>query len=177
MADRRRTNASAPVTQMDSINAVELTPAVDHPIAHSTSPTGSVLICDDRPAAGCELSQTFRQFLPSIAPVDAEVVADGFALVDAFEATQADLVLIGIHAATSTGIEAINLLLGIHPQARTVVYGSVIDVELLAAAYAQGAGGLLVWAPTAGEPQTQRPGHSHLGCAGANPRPARSRRD
>jgi DNA-binding NarL/FixJ family response regulator len=138
-------------------------------------PTTSVLICDDRPTVGLELSQTFRVFLPSIAPVTASVVADGFALVDAFEQTPADLVLIGIHADTTAGIDAINLLLGLHPRANTVVYGSVIDVELLAAAYARGAGGLLVWEASSSGRPTRQPGRT-AGCAGQVARPARSHR-
>jgi len=173
MADQRRTTAGAPVTEMDSITEEELIPAFDAPITHGIDPTSTVLICDDRPTVGRELSQTFRVYLPSIAPVNAHLVTDGFALVDAFEAKPADLVLIGIHAGTTAGIDAINLLLGIHPQARTVVYGSVADVELLAAAYAQGAGWLLVWEPT----DTRQPTHQHIrgtaGCAGPAPRPAR----
>jgi DNA-binding NarL/FixJ family response regulator len=158
---------------MDSITAGELTPTPDEPTTHAIDPTSTVLICDDRPTVGRELSQTFRQYLPSIAPVNADLVADGFALVDAFETKHADLVLIGIHAGTNAGIDAINLLLGIHPQARTVVYGSVADVELLAAAYAQGAGGLLVWEPTDTGQLTQQHTRSSAGCAGPGPRPAR----
>ena len=174
MADQHRTNANTPVTEM-AIADDELVPALDELSMHGIDPTTCVLICDDRPTVGRELSQTFRQFLPSIAPVRAHVVTDGFALVDAFEATPAGLVLIGIHAGTTAGIDAINLLLAIHPQARTVVYGSVTDVELLAVAYAQGAGGLLVWEPTGAGQQTKQ-GGTVAGCAGNNSRPARSRR-
>src|SRR6476660_6639787 len=165
MADQRRTNASARATDMGSIAADELIPTLDQPITHGMAPTSTVLICDDRPEVGRELSQTFRLYLPSIAPVNAHLVADGFALVDAFEARPADLVLIGIHAGTTAGIDAINLLLGIHPQANTVVYGSVTDVELLAAAYARGAGGLLVWEPSSPGRATRPPERTAPGCA------------
>jgi DNA-binding NtrC family response regulator len=173
MADQRRTNASARATDMGSIAADELIPTLDQPITHGMAPTSTVLICDDRPEVGRELSQTFRLYLPSIAPVNAHLVADGFALVDAFESKPADLVLIGIHAGATAGIDAINLLLGIHPQARTVVYGSVADVEMLAAAYAQGAGGLLVWEPTDAERPTDQHTRTTASCPGPGPRSAR----
>jgi len=185
MAHDRRTNASTPVTEISSIGAEERTifdgpvadnPVSENPVERGIDPTGSVLICDDRPATGRELSQTFRRFLPSIVPVSAQLVADGFALVDAYQAAPADLVLIGIHTDSTAGIDAINLLLGLYPDAKTVVYGSVADVELLAAAYAQGAGGLLVWEPTdAGRP-TQQQVRSSERCARPAPRPARSHR-
>jgi hypothetical protein len=171
MADLRRTVTSATVKPADP---EALIPAFDNPDEAGSNPTGSVLICDDRPMVGLELSQTFRRFLPSIAPVNASVVGDGFALVDAFETTAADLVLIGIHADTTAGIDAINLLLGIRPGASAVVYGSLADADLLAAAYARGAGGLLVWEPTAGQPARSQDRTTR--CAGANPRPVRSRR-
>jgi len=162
------------VTELDPFDAPLLIPAVDNPMTQGSDPTSSVLICDDRPTVGLELSQTFRRFLPSIAPVNASVVADGFALVDAFETTPADLVLIGIHAGTTAGIDAINLLLGIHPQARTVVYGGVADVEIIAAAYARGAGGLLVWEPSGmWRPTGQQ---SRTAPARVKRRPARSHR-
>jgi len=134
MADQRRTVASAQLTTVDSVDSRRPISTPGEPTAPGMGPTTSVLICDDRPTVGLELSQTFRVFLPSIAPVTASVVADGFALVDAFEQTPADLVLIGIHADTTAGIAAINLRLGLHPRANTVVYGSGVDVELLAAA-------------------------------------------
>jgi len=176
VADKRRTVASAPLTEVDSIHAESRISTPGDPIAPGTGPTTSVLICDDRPTVGLELSSTFRTFLPSIAPVNASVVADGFALVDAFEKTQAGLVLIAIHADTTAGIDAINLLLGLHPRANTVVYGSVTDVELLAAAYARGAGGLLVWEPSSPGRATRPPERTAPGCAAQKPRPGRSHR-
>ena len=172
MADHRRTVETPRITDEDSIDR-PFSIGGDRP---GPDPNTAVLICDDRPAAGIELSQTFQLFLPSIAPVNASVVADGFALVDAFAKTSAGVVLIGIHADTTAGIDAINLLLGIHPQANTVVYGSVADVGLLAAAYARGAGGLLMWEPSSsGRPAPQQI-RTAPGCAGQAYRPARSHR-
>jgi hypothetical protein len=85
-------------------------------------------------------------------------------------------VLIAIHADTTAGIDAINLLLGLHPRANTVVYGSVTDVELLAAAYARGAGGLLVWEPSSSGWRTGSRGRTAAGCAAQLSRPVRSHR-
>lgn len=107
-----------------------------------TGPVRSVLICDDRPPI---LRGLFDMLRPPPALVDIVGVADGFALVDAFTARPADLVLIGIHRANNTGAEATSLLLGMHPAAVIIVVGSPTDIDVLAAAYIRGACGLLPW--------------------------------
>ena len=107
-------------------------------------PVTSVLICDDRPTVAQGLSEML-QTLPS--RVDVVCVRDGFALVDAYAATPADLVLIGVDGGNTEGDEAIGLLLGMNPSAVIVVVGSVVDLESLAAAYVRGARGLLLWEP------------------------------
>jgi DNA-binding NarL/FixJ family response regulator len=79
-------------------------------------------------------------------------VPDGFALVDAVTAKPADLVLIGIHRATSCGAEATTLLLGMHPTTVIIVFGSPRELDVLAAAYVRGARGLLTWDPEQSPP-------------------------
>jgi DNA-binding NarL/FixJ family response regulator len=107
-------------------------------------PVTSVLICDDRPAVLQGWLMTLRS-LPGV--VDIDWVPNGFALLDAFETKQADLVLIGVHSASSAGHEAIGLLLGMHPSTSTTIYGSLADIDILSAAYARGAASLLLWEP------------------------------
>ena len=108
-------------------------------------PIRSVLICDDRPWILQGLLDMLRP-LPTL--VDIDWVTDGFALVDAITARPADLILIGIHRANNTGAEATSLLLGMHPTAVIIVFGSPNDIDDLAAAYIRGARGLLPWEPT-----------------------------
>jgi CheY-like chemotaxis protein len=112
-------------------------------------PVTSVLICDDRPTVAQALSEMLRP-LPSL--VDAACVQDGFALVDAYAANPADLVLIGVDRGNSDGgntqgDEAIGLLMGMNSSAVIIVVGSVVDLQSLAAAYVRGARGLLLWEP------------------------------
>ncbi len=109
-----------------------------------SGPIRSVLICDDRPRILQGLLDMLRP-LPAL--VDIDWVPDGFALVDAVTARPADLVLIGIHRANNAGAEATSLLLGMHPTAVIVVFGSHTDIDVLAAAYIRGARGLLLWDP------------------------------
>ena len=102
-------------------------------------PLTSVLICEDRPTAREAISKVLRP-LPGLN--DMRCVAEGFALVDAFAARPVDLVLIGIHCASTTGADATDLLLSLHPTAVAIVFGS--DTELLASAYLRGARGILL---------------------------------
>jgi hypothetical protein len=62
-------------------------------------------------------------------------------------------VLIGVHSGTTIGTQAIDLLLAAHPDAAPIVIGSITDLDLLAGAYARGAGGLLLWEPETHEPE------------------------
>jgi hypothetical protein len=73
---------------------------------------------------------------------------DGFALVDAYAANPADLVLVGVDSGDTDGDGAIGLLLGMTPSAVIIVVGSVVDLQPLATAYVRGARGLLLWNPT-----------------------------
>jgi len=74
-------------------------------------------------------------------------VPDGTALLDAYQESATDQVLIGIHSGSTVGSQAISLLLEKHPTAAAIVFGSITDIDLLAAAYANGARGLLLWEP------------------------------
>ena len=56
-----------------------------------------------------------------------------------------DLVLIGVHADSHVGQEAIDLVLGMHPSTVVVVVGSAGDIDVLAPAYVRGARGMLLW--------------------------------
>jgi DNA-binding NarL/FixJ family response regulator len=110
----------------------------------SSRPLTSVLICDDRPPAREAMSEMLGA-LPGLS--DILCVTEGFELVDAFAARPADLVLIGIHHASTAGADATDLLLGLHPTAAVIVFGSPTETDILAAAYARGARGLLLWDP------------------------------
>ena len=115
-----------------------------------SGPIRSVLICDDRPRI---LQGLFDMLRPLSTLVDIVCVADGFALVDAITARPADLILIGIHRANSSGAEATSLLLGLHPTAVIIVFGPPTDIDILAAAYIRGARGLLPWDPDQPPPE------------------------
>src|SRR6478735_4468302 len=105
-------------------------------------PLRSVLICDDRPTARQGLAELLRP-LPWLP--ETRCVADGFAAADALAADGADVVLIGVHADSHVGQEAIDLVRGMHPSAVVVVVGSAGDLDVLAAAYVRGARGMLLW--------------------------------
>ena len=72
-------------------------------------------------------------------------MADGFAVVDALAADGVDVVLIGVHADSHVGQEAIDLVLGMHPSTVIMVVGSAGDIDVLAPAYVRGARGMLLW--------------------------------
>src|SRR6478735_4098387 len=125
-------------------------PPPSRPLISDRTPEGtgrSVLICDDRPAVRHELSEALRfDSLDSV-----HEVSDGAALLDAYEADAIDQVLVGVHSGSVVGTQAIDLLLAIHPDAAPIVIGSLVDIDLLAAAYARGAAGLLLWEPRSAE--------------------------
>ena len=115
-------------------------------LASDSDPEGprrSVLICDDRPGVRHELARALR--FDSLDLV--REVPDAATLLAAYEESAVDRVLIGVHSGTTVGTEAVEILLAAHPDAAPIVIGSVTDLDLLAAAYARGAGGLLLWEP------------------------------
>ena len=77
--------------------------------------------------------------------METRCVSDGYAVVDALAAEPADVVLIGVHAQSHAGRDAINLVLGMHPPTAIIVYGSAGDLDVLAPAYILGARGMLLW--------------------------------
>jgi DNA-binding NarL/FixJ family response regulator len=109
-------------------------------------PPRSAVICDDRPAVRRGLAELLRP-LPSLS--ETLCVSDGFAVVDALAADPVGVVLIGVHRASQTGPEAIDLVLGMHPSTVIVVVGSAGDLDVLAPAYLRGPRGLLLCEPPA----------------------------
>jgi DNA-binding NarL/FixJ family response regulator len=106
-----------------------------------------VLICDDRSFVREDF---VRLLAPQSGPKRIRVVADGSALIEAFSACPADLVLVGLRRAAPLGAGVISQLLSEHPAAVVIVYGSARDADLLTAAITSGAGGLMLWDPTRG---------------------------
>jgi DNA-binding NarL/FixJ family response regulator len=113
-------------------------------IAPVQAPVGSVLICDDRPTARRTLSQLLT---PKPGTGVIGVVPDGAALVDAFAARPAVLVLIGLRRGGPTTPAAVDLLLTPNPSATVIVYGTSADADLLTAGITRGARGLMLWDP------------------------------
>ena len=108
------------------------------------APVRDVLLCDERRGVGQALGQALKEMHSGF---DITSCTDGFGLVDAFNARRADLVLIGIQTGRSAGMDALNLLLGLHPAATVLVYGTPKDVLPLAVAVTRGARGVMLWSP------------------------------
>jgi DNA-binding NarL/FixJ family response regulator len=117
------------------------------PVLGKSEQLTSVLICDDRAEVRRGFAEEVGQ--PEFLSGSGEIVgvADGFALLHALEAQPDAAVLIAIHSGSSTGSEAVTMLLGRHPSAAPIIVGSAADIDLLAEVYARGAGGLLLWEP------------------------------
>ena len=108
-----------------------------------------VLICDEWSVTGRALSNALRAG-PS--PAQIRWVMDGFALVDAFAAELADLVMLGYRVGLPGGPQAADLLLSLFPSAPVIAVGSADARTLLVAAVARGARGLMIWNPGGGDP-------------------------
>ena len=127
----------------------------------------SISICDARPGI-CEDLARLAKNIPTA--VDVAVVTDRFALSAAFTVKPADLVLIGLSPGSPDGAAATDRLLTQHPSANIIVYGSVHDTAVLAAAVARGAHGFLLWtpderhqpSPPTGSPPRRGPAHTRL---------------
>ena len=100
----------------------------------------SVIICDPRLTIQHSLSQMLHPLRPLAGII---CVPDGFALVDAYSAQAADIVLIGIDRSSNSGAEAMGLQLAMHPHSVIITVGAVTDADLLVAATLTGARGLL----------------------------------
>ena len=131
-------------------SAAAVPPTPSHDLAPETAREDkglmrSILICDDRAAVRMELSKTLR--LGATGSVLG--VPDGNALLDAYRERARDQVLIGVHSRSTVGVQALVLLAETHPNSVPFLFGSLTDIDLLAAAYCRGAGGLLLWEPGA----------------------------
>jgi CheY-like chemotaxis protein len=129
------------------MSALPLGNSSSRPVPATSEQLTSVLICDDRADVRRGLAEQVGQPEFLAGPEDIAGVADGFALLQALEARPDAAVLIAIHAGSSTGIQALTMLLGRYPSATPIVVGSAADIVLVADAYARGAGGLLLWEP------------------------------
>jgi DNA-binding NarL/FixJ family response regulator len=142
------------------------------PIVPVTAPMTSVLICDDRPAV--------REVLTGLLAPGASVVAvaaggAGPGVLAAFAARPAGLVLIGVYRGSSSGPDAVDVLLGLYPWVAVIVFGGPADAALLVAAMARGARGLMLWDPQRRHrPTTNRTprGPAGAGAAGGRDRGA-----
>jgi DNA-binding NarL/FixJ family response regulator len=129
------------------MSALPLGPSSSRPVPGKSEQLTSVLICDDRTDVRRGFAEKVGQPEFRSGPGEIVGVADGFALLQALEAHPDAAVLIAIHSGSSTGTQAHSMLLGRHPSAAPIIVGSADDIELLAEAYARGAGGLLLWEP------------------------------
>ena len=129
------------------MSALPLGPSSSRPVPGKSEQLTSVLICDDRTDVRRGFAEKVGQPEFLSGPGEIVGVADGFALLQALEAQPDAAVLIAIHSGSSTGMQAHSMLLGRHPSAAPIIVGSAADIDLLAEAYARGAGGLLLWEP------------------------------
>jgi two-component system nitrate/nitrite response regulator NarL len=102
----------------------------------------SLLVCDERPPVRQTLAELLAKGSSSLV---VRTVANGAAAIDAFMARPADLVLIGVHDGNPTGLQAVDLLLGVHPAARVIAFGTPKDARLLIQAINQGVRGIMLW--------------------------------
>lgn len=112
-----------------------------------------MILCEHRLSAQYGLLEMLR---PLHTLSEITCVRDGFALMDAYSARAADIVLIGVDQSGSAGAEAIALQLAMHPHSVIIAVGAASDVDLLAAAIVGGARGLLIW-----DPEKPDPHHPH----------------
>jgi DNA-binding NarL/FixJ family response regulator len=116
----------------------DLMTAVPMPVAMK-----SLLICDERASARQTLAELLAQRSSSLV---VRTVATEFAVVDAFTARPADLVLIGVHLGNSGGgLRAVELLFEAHPGAQVVAFGAPGDSALLIDAVNHGVRGIMLW--------------------------------
>jgi CheY-like chemotaxis protein len=129
------------------MSALPLGHPSSRPVPGKSPQLTSVLICDDRTDVRRGFAEQVGQ--PEFLSGHGEIVgvADGFALLQALEVKPDASVLIAIHSGSSTGIQALTMLLGRHSSAAPIIVGSAADIGLLADAFARGAGGLLLWEP------------------------------
>jgi DNA-binding NarL/FixJ family response regulator len=111
--------------------------------------TGPVLICDDRPLFGESLRAQLGAVGDHFEVV--RVVRDASALLAALDGSAAarttspQVVFIGVHGASRTGLDAIGLVRSFHPATSVLAFGAPGDAEALAEAVSAGANGVLLW--------------------------------
>jgi len=122
--------------------AIAMTAAVSRPPAWS--PVRKVVLCDERASTSGSFLGQLHLMPPGI---DITCVADGFALVDAYTRSPPDLVLIGMQRGRRGDMQALDFLLGLHPTAVVIGYGTSQDIDHMVEAVTRGARGLMVWDP------------------------------
>ncbi len=111
--------------------------------------TLSAVICDDRPhvrqALGAQLAAAGGHLQVM------GVVPDGPALLGILEVaadgngTGPELVFVGVHCASGTGMDAIRLVRSTSRSVTVIAFGAARDAAVLADAVRAGAGGVLLW--------------------------------
>jgi DNA-binding NarL/FixJ family response regulator len=101
-----------------------------------------VLLCDDRPAARRELTTLLTSRSAAIRVIATAAPA---AMIHEFGSTPADVVMLGLHQGSGSGVTSVTQLLEPHPTALVIVYGPARDTALLIAAVTGGARGLMIW--------------------------------
>jgi len=110
-----------------------------------SGPVSSVLVCDDRPEVQDALDDTLR-LLPGSPAISN--VSHGFELVERYKRNPTDIVLVGIYRGSTTGAEAVTMLIKSYPDAPVIVFGMAADSDLLADVFVRGARGLVLWDPS-----------------------------
>jgi DNA-binding NarL/FixJ family response regulator len=126
-----------PLSSPEASTLSDLMTTVPMPVAMK-----SLLICDERASARQTLAELLAQGSSSLV---VRTVATGVAVVDAFSARPADLVLIGVHQGNSSGLRAVELLFEAHPGAQVVAFGAPSDSALLIDAVNHGVRGIMLW--------------------------------
>lgn len=101
--------------------------------------TRTALICDDRVVARSALTRRLSHFTIVAA------VPDGRSALDVLLTGMPHVVLIGVHRDSYSGQHAMRMVLDTYPSAVVVVFGAAGDAQVLAAAVADGASGVMQW--------------------------------
>lgn len=154
------------LTVTNGLTVTDALTVTDLPAPPSTAAARTVLICDEYAATRLALGHRLSRLSGGPVRILA-TVADGITLLDAYGRRPADLVLIGLHRGAPLGTQAVDLLLGRHPTATVIAFGSADDGTQLTAALTRGARGLMLWningcyRPTEpGRPDKPQPGGS-----------------
>ncbi len=113
-----------------------------------------VVIHDHRTSIRAALAQQVKSANPTIEIIFTD---DSFTLADRFVAVAPAVVLIGIRGGDASGMQALDLLMSLHPNAPIVVFGVASDSALLAAAVAHGARGVMLCEVAEHDPPTDTP--------------------